>query len=74
MFRSLFQDPKVAESAEHDDIPQKEIDATDDGNSSETKSDKSSTATEKPPTDDVGCKEKQVEDETDGGEDKLLDI
>ena len=75
MFRSHFQDPKVAESAEHDDIPQKEIDATDDGNSSETKSDESTTATEKASSDDIdGGKEKQVEDETDGGEDKLLDI
>ena len=73
-FRSHFQDPKVAESAEHHDNPQKEIDATIDGNRSEAKPDESTKATEKPPSDEDDGKENQVEDETDGGEDKLLDI
>merc|ERR1711879_359690 len=58
------EDPKVAESAEHHDNPQKEIDATIDGNRSEAMPDESTKATEKPPSNEDDGKENQIEDET----------
>ena len=59
----------MAESDEHHDAPQKEIDGRDDDDVV-TKPDESTT--EKPPLEDDG-KGKQVEGDTDGG-DKLLDL